>query len=567
MSTPVDTVTFEVAAAALQSAAEEMGSVLKRSSYSPIIRDMDDFSCALFTADGDLVAQADYIPAQLGAMSLVVKSVLRAWQGRIRAGDAYICNHPYQGAMHLPDVNIVTPIFVGGALMAWAGTAAHHIDVGGVNPGSEGPELGDLYGEGVVMPPIRLSIAGEENEDLVALLTENFRDPLSTLSDLRAQRAACHLGAERVHELAALYGTAELLEVMQRMLDGVETTIGRLLSALPDGAGEAEGALDDDGRGGDPTRIHARIEKRGGRLAIDLTGCGPQTAGAMNIPWASARAALVYAVRAVVAPAVSANDGLLRVLDITAPQGSVVNPLPPAAVSIRHNSCQRLADTLIHAMHRIWPDLAVASSQVSFFSFNIGSTHPRTGAPSVMADVVGGGTGATREGDGLDGVDTYMANVGVMPTEVVETNYNVRILRTEFRPGSQGLGKYHGGLGLVREYEILEHPQHATFYAEQTDARFAPAGAAGGGDALPTTITVIGPDGAVIDRPMKTSRVLAPGTVVRVESGGGGGYGDPAERPAELHEWDAREGRLGGTEARSDDDGSSRASADPAGRE
>ncbi|UOQ57516.1 hydantoinase B/oxoprolinase family protein [Leucobacter allii] len=549
MSATVDTVTFEVASAALQSAAEEMGSVLKRSSYSPIIRDMDDFSCALFTAEGDLAAQADYIPAQLGAMSLVVQSILRRWDGRIREGDAYICNHPYQGAMHLPDVNIVTPIFVGGALVAWAGTAAHHIDVGGVNPGSEGPELGELYGEGVVMPPIRLSIAGEENEDLVALLTENFRDPLSTLSDLRAQRAACHLGAERVAELAELYGTEPLLEVMRRMLTSVEATIGRLFAELPDGVGEAEGSLDDDGRGGDPTRIHARIEKRGDRLAIDLSGCDPQTAGAMNIPWASARAALVYAVRAVVASEMRANDGVLRVLDITAPQGSVVNPLPPAAVSIRHNSCQRLADTLIRAMHAIWPDRAVASSQVSFFSFNIGSTHPRTGAASVMADVVGGGTGATPHGDGLDGVDTYMANVGVMPTEVVETNYNVRIRRTEFRPGSQGLGRFHGGLGLVREYEILEHPQHATFYAEQTDARFAPAGAAGGTGALPTVITVIGPDGAVIDRPTKTSRVLAPGTIVRVESAGGGGYGDAAERPEELRERDAREGRLGAVNA------------------
>ncbi|WP_125099830.1 hydantoinase B/oxoprolinase family protein [Leucobacter chromiireducens] len=540
----LDAVTFEVAAAALQSAAEEMGSVLKRSSYSPIIRDMDDFSCAIFSASGELVAQADYIPAQLGAMSLVVKSILARWDGRIQEHDAYICNHPYQGAMHLPDVNIVIPVFHDGALIAWAGTAAHHIDVGGVNPGSEGPELTELFGEGVVFPPVRLSIAGVENEDLVAVMSENFRDPLSTLSDLRAQRASCRLGEERVHELIALYGRDVLLTVMERMLDTVETAVTRLLEQLPDGVGEAEGSLDDDGRGGDPTRIHARIEKRGGRLHIDLSGCDPQTAGAMNIPWASARAGLVYAVRCVIAPGLSSNDGLLRTLDITAPQGSVVNPLPPAAVSIRHNSCQRLADTLIRAMQAIWPDRAVASSTVSFFSFNVGSTHPRTGRASVMADVVGGGTGATPTGDGIDGVDTYMSNVGVMPTEVVETNYRIRVRRTEFRPGSQGRGEYNGGLGLVREYEILDHPQHATFYAEQTDARFAPAGAAGGEAAAPTRITVFDPDGAVVDHPMKTSRVLPAGAVVRVETAGGGGYGDPAARSGELRAWDARAGRL-----------------------
>ncbi|MBL3700569.1 hydantoinase B/oxoprolinase family protein [Leucobacter luti] len=540
----IDAVTFEVASAALQSAAEEMGSILKRSSYSPIIRDMDDFSCAIFSASGELVAQADYIPAQLGAMSLVVKSILTRWEGRIQEDDAYICNHPYMGAMHLPDVNIVTPIFSGGELIAWAGTAAHHIDVGGVNPGSEGPELTELYGEGVVLPPVRLSIAGIENEDLVAVLTENFRDPLSTLSDLRAQRASCKLGEERVHELVRQYGRAELLEVMQRMLDSVETAVSRLLAQLPDGVGEAEGSLDDDGVGGPPTRIHARVEKRGNRLSIDLSGSDPQTAGAMNIPWASARAGLVYAVRCVVAPGLTSNDGLLRVLDITAPEGTVVNPLPPAAVSIRHNSCQRLADTLIRAMQDLWPDRAVASSTVTFFSFNVGSTHPKTGRSSVMADVVGGGTGATRDSDGIDGVDTYMSNVGVMPTEVVETNYQIRVRRTEFRPGSQGLGEFQGGLGLIREYEILDHPQHATFYAEQTDSRFAPEGAGGGGRALPTQITVLAPDGSVVDRPMKTSRVLPAGSVVRVETSGGGGYGDPARRSAALRERDLRDGRL-----------------------
>lgn len=541
----IDTVTFEVASAALHSAAEEMGSLLKRSSYSPIIRDMDDFSCALFTAEGDLVAQADYIPAQLGAMSLVVKSVLSKWEGRINENDAFICNHPYQGAMHLPDVNIVTPIYLDGKLAAWAGTAAHHIDVGGVNPGSEGPELTELYGEGVVMPPIRLSVAGVENEDLVSLLTENFRDPLSTLSDLRAQRAACHLGDERVQELARLYGTDELLAVMARMLDVVELAVQNALADLPDGVGEAEGSLDDDGRGGPPTRVHARIEKKGDRLLIDLSGSDPQTAGAMNMPWASARAGLVYAVRCVVAPGIESNDGLLRRVDVIAPEGTVVNPLPPAAVSIRHNTCQRLADTLIRAMQEIWPDRAVASSSVSFFCFNAGSTNPSTGLPSVMADVVGGGTGGTGDSDGLDGVDTYMSNVGVMPTEVVETNYNIRILKTEFIPGSQGAGMHSGGLGLRREYEILEHPQHVTFYAEQTDSRFAPEGASGGGGAQATTITVLGPDGTVIDNPRKTSRLLEPGTVVRVETAGGGGFGDPAERSAVLAEWDLAEGRLG----------------------
>lgn len=446
--------------------------------------------------------------------------------------------------MHLPDINIVAPVFLDGELLAWAGTAAHHIDVGGVNPGSEGPELQDLFGEGLVFPPIRLSIGGTENEDLVALISDNIRDPLSTVSDLRAQRAACHLGGRRVLELADRYGRETIEAVMAEMLDSVERGVAAALRDLPDGTGEAEGYLDDDGRGGSPTRIHVAVRKDGDRLAVDLSGCDPQTDGAMNVPWASTRAGIVYAVRAVVAPELGANDGLLRALDITAPEGTVLNPLPPAAVSIRHNTCQRFADTLVRALADLWPDKAVGSSTVSFFCFNVGSIDPFTGRPAVMADVVGGGTGATAVGDGIDGVDTYMSNVGVMPAEVVETNYSVRVLKTEFIPRSQGMGRYNGGLGLRREYLILDRPQRVTFYSEQTHEEFRPRGAAGGSDGRATTITLVDPVEGEHTAPSKASTTLAAGTIVRVETAGGGGYGDAALRSAEDRAADEADGRL-----------------------
>ena len=541
----VDVVTFEVIASAMHSIAEEMGAALKRSSYSPIIRDMDDFSCALFTPSGDLVAQADYIPAQLGAMSLVVRSILERWDDRIQEGDTYLCNHPFMGAMHLPDINVVSPIFIDGRIIAWAGTAAHHIDVGGVNPGSEGPELQDIFAEGTVLPPVRLSIAGEENPDVVAILTENIRDPLTTISDLRAQRAACTVGRDRVFELCDRYGVDLLSTVMHSMLDRAAAATRHSLSELPDGSGEAEGHLDDDGRGGPPTRIHASVTKHGDRLTIDLSGSDPQVAGAMNVPWASTRAGIVYAVRCVVAPDLAANDGILRAVDVVCPKGTVLNPNPPAAVSVRHNTCQRLADTLIRAMTELWPELGVASSTVSFFGLNIGSTSPRLGRFSVLADVVGGGTGATPEGDGIDGVDTYMSNVGLMPAEVVETNYQVRLLRCELRPGSQGQGAFNGGMGLIREYEILDHPQRVTYYAEQTNPDFAPRGLHGGQDAAPSDIVITSPDGSEQSAAMKGSILLEPGSVLRVETAGGGGWGPPSDRSEELRSSDLAEGRLG----------------------
>jgi N-methylhydantoinase B len=539
----VDPITFELVSAALQSAAVEMGGVLKHSSYSPIIREMDDFSCAIFRADGDLVAQADFIPAQLGAMSLVVKSIIASWGGAIAAGDAYLANHPYLGAMHTPDLNVIMPIFIGGELAGWAGTTAHHIDVGGVRPGTEGPDLGEVYAEGLLLPPVRLYLGGHENPDVFAFVGAAVRDPTSTLSDLRAQRAACLVGERRVRELAERYSPAVLFRVFDMMLDSVERAIRLDLADLPDGAAAAEGFLDDDGVGGAPTRIGVRLAKHGDSLIADLSGSAAQVRGAMNVPWASTRASVVYAIRALTDPSRATNDGILRAVDIICPRGTVLNPEPPGAVSVRHNTCQRLADTLIRAAAQIWPDRAVASSTVAFFGMNLESVSPRTGLPSVMAEVAGGGTGAHSSGDGLDGVDTYMANVGLMPVEVAESNYSVRILRTELIAGSQGDGQYRGGLGLRRDYQVLGRDSMVTVYSEQTDPRFAPRGVLGGTGGQPSRITIFDPDGRKMPVGSKASLRVRPGSVIRIETSGGGGYGDPARRDPELRAADEQDGR------------------------
>lgn len=540
----LDPVTFELIHAALLSAAEEMGALMKRSSFSPIIREMDDFSCAVFAANGDLVAQADYIPAQLGAMSLVVRSTIERWREALRPGDVFIANHPYMGCMHTPDINILMPVFVGRRLFAWTGATAHHVDVGGVNPGTEGAHLRDLYAEGLVLPPVRLSRAGVEDPDLVALITNNIRDPLSTMSDLRAQRAACDLGRRRIEETVGRFGERSVTRAFVQALDHVEAAMRAALRELPDGEAEAEGFLDDDGLGGPPTRIHARLTKRGDSLEVDLSGSAPQIGGALNVPWASTRACVVYLLRSLTDPSVSTNDGVLRAVDIVCPQGNVLNPFPPAAVSVRHNTCQRLADVLVRAASTIWPEKAVASGCVSFVGANLESVSPKTGRASVMGDVIGGGTGAHADGDGLDGVDTYMSNVGLVPVEVGEAEYSVRIVRTELLPGSQGQGERAGGLGLLREYEILGFPQRLTIYAEQTNPAFAPAGVFGGEPGAPSRLTIFDPDGRRIDIPMKVTLTLEPGSLVRVETSGGGGFADPSRRDPELRRADAEDGRL-----------------------
>lgn len=546
----LDPITFELIHAGLLSAAEEMGAVMKRSSYSPIIREMDDFSCALFAADGDLVAQADYIPAQLGAMSLVVKSTLDRWSGALQPGDVFIANHPYMGCMHTPDINILMPVFVGDRLFAWTGATAHHVDVGGVNPGTEGAHLRQLYAEGLVLPPTHFCRGGDEEPDLIAIIANNVRDPLSTLADLRAQRAACDLGRRRIVETVERFGEQAVESAFEQALDHVERAARSALRALPDGKGEAEGFMDDDGLDGHPTRIHAQLVKQGDRLMVDLSGSAPQVGGALNVPWASTRAVIVYLLRAMTDPGMTTNDGVLRAVDIVCPEGSVLNPRPPAAVSVRHNTCQRLAEVLVRAASTIWPEKAVASGTVAFVGANLDSVSPKTGRTSVMGDVIGGGTGAHRNGDGLDGVDTYMSNVGLVPVEVGETEYSIRILRTELVPGSQGVGEHNGGLGLRREYLVLGFPQMLTIYAEQTDPRFAPAGILGGTEGAPTRLSIFDPEGRQLDIPMKVSLTLDPGSIVRVETSGGGGFGDPGRRHPDQVKADEEDARVDGRDLR-----------------
>jgi len=534
---------FELMNAALLSAAEEMGAVMKRSSFSPIIREMDDFSCAIFDASGALVAQADYIPAQLGAMSLVVEATIDRWREGIEPGDVFIANHPYMGCMHTPDVNVLMPVFLDGRLFAWTGTTAHHIDVGGVNPGTEGADLRQLYAEGLVLPPVRLYRAGVANRDLFDLIVENVRDPISTVADLKAQQAACVLGERRILEVVERYGAEAVTWAFGRSMDLVEQAARLALSELPDGESEAEGFLDDDGLGGPPTRIHVAMRKVGDRLSVDLSGTAAQIGGALNVPWASTRACLVFLVRAIMASEAATNDGILRVLDVECPRGNVLNPEPPAAVSVRHNTCQRLADTLIRASSSLWPDRGVASSSVAFADINLESVSPVTGHASVMMDVIGGGTGAHRDGDGLDGVDTYMSNVGLLPVEVAETEYSVRVVSTALAEGSRGAGRFVGGAGLRREYEILDFPQVATVYSEQTDPAFAPRGVEGGEQGGAASITILAPDGSVIPTRSKVTLRLEPGSRVVIETSGGGGFGPPGERDPERRVRDVEDGR------------------------
>jgi N-methylhydantoinase B len=572
---PLDPVTLAVLGSALTSLSEEMGGVLRRSSYSPIIREMLDYSCAVFDADGQLVAQGEFIPAQLGAMALVVRATLERHRETLQPGDVFVANDPYAGGAHTPDVNVIRPVFEpgGGArrrprLLAWVGTVAHQVDVGGPNPGTEGADHRDTFAEGLVLPPVRLADASGPDSDLLAVIAANVRDPVATLADLRAQMAACRLGERRLIELHRRYGGAILREAFAALLDHAERRTRAALVALPDGTAQAAGCLDDDGAGGPPLEIGVRLSKEADTLTVDLSAA-PASPGALNVPWASTVATVLYVVRAVCDPTIPANEGVLRALRIHAPLGTLFNPRPPAAVSVRHLACQRLADLLLRAAATLWPEaVPLAGHFVGFFSLMAVGPSPRTGRPVVLQDVVGGGTGAhgprrlpqgawQEGGDGLDGVDTHLSNVGLLPAEVCELEYPWRLWRSELVAGSGGRGRWRGGRGIRRVYEALAGPQPVVLYCEQTDPRFRPWGAVGGGDGRPTRLRVLDPRGRSIRVAAKGTVVVSAGTRIVVETGGGGGWGSPARQGGVRR--GGRDGERGGLPSGADHGGRSRA--------
>jgi N-methylhydantoinase B len=534
-------VRFEVLAGALKGVALEMSEVLHRSAYSPVIREMLDFSCALLDAEGRVVAQADDIPAQLGAMSRIVRFIEEAnprdsW----RPGDAFLVNHPYRGAAHTPDIFVFSPLYLDGELSAWGGTCAHHVDVGGRNPGTEGADNTSIYQEGLLLPSVRAMRAGVPVDEVWRVIEANVREPATTLGDLRAQFAALQTAGRRLEELASRFGAERIRAAMSDIQRYSERLLRAELRRLPDGAAEAEGYLDDDGAGGPPVRIRARVEKHRDRITVDLSGSDGQRDGGMNVPIVSTEATVYYAVRCAIGVEVPVNDGFFRPIRLVVPEGSYLNPRPPAAVSVRHLTCQRLADTLLAALARIAPERAAAGSFCGFFSIMAAGPSPLRGGTVVLQDILGGGTGARPGLDGMDAVDTYVSNCGLLSAEVCETLYPWRVERTELVPDSAGAGTFRGGFGLRRIYRALAG-QPTVLYIDQTDPAFAPAGLAGGRPGRPAKVSLrVG--GRARRIPTKTTLVVEEGSEVVVETAGGGGWGGPADRDPSALRADLQDG-------------------------
>jgi N-methylhydantoinase B len=509
----LDAVGLEVMAHAFASVAEEMGLVLIHSSLSPNIRERRDCSAALFDEAGEMVAQAAHIPVHLGAMAEAVAAV-RALDPAPGPGDIFIVNDPYTGGTHLPDLTLIGAVSVEEALGGYSVVRAHHSDVGGMQPGSMPAGAREIFAEGLILPPVRLTTEVER------ILLANVRTPAVRRGDLAAQRAAVERGGEGLRALAARYGWPQVRAAARELMDYAEQRTRAALGRLAVREARATDVLEGDGVEDRDFEIRVRVDVRDGVLHADFTGSAPQAAGNVNCPLAVTRSAVLFVVRTLVPDDVPTNGGVSRAVRVTAPEGCVVNARAPAAVAAGNvETSQRIADTVFLALANA--GVAVpAQGQGTMNNVTFGGLGARgsgLGGGWTYYETIGGGQGASPHGPGPSAVHVGMSNTRNTPVEVLELECPLRVRTYAIRRGSGGMGKWGGGDGVVREFEALA-PMEASILAERR--RHAPRGAVGGGDGAPGRTLKNGKR-----LPAKTVTTLAPGDVLRIETPGGGGWG------------------------------------------
>jgi N-methylhydantoinase B len=538
----LDPVDYAVISQGLVAAAREMGTKLVRSSYSNIVREAQDASAALFDRDGNVIAQAELIPMQLGPMSEIFRACAAVHPvDTLCEGDFYINNDPYGGGQHLQDVFIYSPIFYEGELVAFAGTTAHHLDLGGGNPGLT-PDAVDVHAEGIIFPPSVYNYARDWNGGpLERLVAANVRVPSQTIGDFYAQFAANAIGTQRIRELCARYGVGVVRAAMAELLDYSERRFRAALAQISDGVYHGEDAVDDDGLSDTPLTVKAAVTVRGDSIAVDFTGTCPQVTRNLNCPWASTISASLSAIKAALtSPDIPFNEGFKKPITVTAPKGCLVNPNYPAPVRARMLSAYRCFNAVLKALAQVVPDRVIAggndSTDVTAISHLDGARY------RVYLEVYGGGYGGGPRMDGCDAVDSPLSNCTNTPVEATDMDFNhFRIIGYGLRPDSCGHGKQRGGLGFFRRFEILKDGVNLAIYADRM--RLAPYGLFGGTDGERARCEVLR-DGKVITLPSKTRIDLRKGDILTLYTAGGAGYGPPWERDPRLVREDVRQGYL-----------------------
>jgi len=524
-----DAIELAIFKSAFHSIAEEMGAALRRTAFSPNVKERRDYSCAVFDGAGQAVAMGDHMPVHLGSMPMSVAAAVAAME--MDEGDIAILNDPYAGGTHLPDITMVQPVYTrGGKRPAfYVATRAHHADVGGTYPGSMGL-CREIYQEGIRIPPVKIAERGKLRRDVLDLILYNVRTPGEREGDLTAQIGACRIGAQRLAEMTAKYGLGTMQRNMRELLDYSDRLMRAELAGMPEGTFTAEDFLDNDGITEAPIRIcvSVRIDPRRAEAVVDFAGTDAQVAGSVNAVLAITASAVFYVFRCLLAEDAPATAGLLRPVTIHAPAGSVVNAMPPAAVAGGNvETSQRITDVLLRALAQAIPARIPAASSGTMNNLTIGGVDPRNGKAYAYYETTAGGMGARPGRDGVSGIHTHMTNSLNTPVEALEYNYPFRVRRYGFRAGSGGAGEFRGGDGLVREIEVLGEAQ-VTLLADRRT--FAPYGLAGGEEGARGRTMLLRRDGGEEELPGKCNRQAAEGEAVRIESPGGGGWGGAARR-------------------------------------
>jgi N-methylhydantoinase B len=521
---------LEVLRHAFEGIAEEMGKTLHRSAYTVVIKDLNDYSCALFDATGALVAQGNNMPTHLGSMSYALKDLIEFWDDDIHPGDVFISNDPYHGGTHLPDVHIFMPVFDGERRFAWAGNIAHHGDWGGRVPGSISVENRSVYEEGVIYPHVRLESRGRPNRDVYALIAANIRQPALGLGDLRAQVASAKTAVERTRALLERYPVDVLEDGMGALIESAETRARRQIAALPDGTYRAEGFLDGNGLPDtEPLPIAVELTIAGSDVIVDLAGTAPQQETAINVPVATTRSAAMFALRTLLDPSIPSNEGCYRPLLVKLPAASLVNPAKPAPVSDRHLTSQRLADVLLRAFAQLDESLATAGWFVGAAWFSCFPPSQKTGEPTMLLLNLCGGAGAAAGHDGLPAANPHLANSTLIPAEIVESDYPLRVEMYQLRAGSGGAGRYRGGAGLRAEFtNISGETFRVQTGMEQTAPGSGAWGLEGGGQGEPGFVAIRDARRGTEQRvDPRAAHQLEAGHTLVICTGGGGGVGAP----------------------------------------
>ncbi len=525
----IDPVTLEILRNQLESVAEEMGHVLITGAYSPNIKERQDCSTALFDSEGNMVAQAEHIPVHLGAMPDAVDVVM---DKDPRPGDVFIVNDPFEGGTHLPDITLVSTIAPEDEVIGFAVSRAHHADVGGSTPGSMPPGAREVYEEGLRLPAVRLVDGGEPNDEVHELLLANVRTPDERQADLRAQRAANDRAEERIAELLDEHGSL-LLDAFDAVIAYSRERIESELAELPDGEYRARDILESDGVTNNKIPIEATVTIEESSIAVDFSGTAEQVPGNLNAPLSVAKSAVYFVVRAVTDPEIPPNHGCYEPVTVSAPDGTVLNPSPPAAVVGGNvETSQRVTDVVLEALAHAIPDRVPAGGQGTMNNLIIGD---RTGEFTYY-ETIGGGFGARPDKDGMDGVQVGMTNTLNTPIEAMEIEYPLHLEKYALRKSSGGEGRYRGGLGLERSVTV---ETDATVSLLTERRRTAPAGVDGGNDGA-TGENLI--DGESV--PSKASIDVSAGTTVTILTPGGGGHGNPDERAQAARERDRRDGKM-----------------------